>query len=221
MRLLLVEDNQKMSSYLKKGLVSQGYAVDCFFDGISGEKRAESIDYDLIILDIMLPYKDGISVCKSLREGGLNTPVIMLTAKGGVEDRILGLDSGADDYLVKPFEFNELTARIRALLRRPKIKIAEKISVQDLLIDVAKQEVTKSGKVLNLTTKEYAVLLYLVKNKEELLTRDQILTNCWDWAYDSFSNIVDVFIKQIRKKLEDKNEKYIQTIRGAGYKFRG
>ncbi len=219
MRIIIVEDNQKLAGYVKKALERKGYAVDCVYDGESGERRIEFGEYDLVILDIMLPGKDGIAVCCDLRARNINLPIIMLTAKGELDDKVSGLDSGADDYLIKPFELDELLARVRALLRRPKEKSGEVLIAQDISIDNAKYVATKSGKLLSLTLKEYAVLEYLMRNKEQVLTRDQILEHCWDFAFDSFSNIVDAYIKQLRKKLNDKNEKYIKTVRGVGYKF--
>jgi two-component system copper resistance phosphate regulon response regulator CusR len=221
MRLLLVEDNQKLASYIKKGLENQSYAVDCACDGDSAEKQALYGDYDLIILDIYLPKKDGIAVCKSLRENKVDTPIIMLTAKGEIEDKIFGLDSGADDYLAKPFDFNELLARIRALLRRPKEKDVEILTAQNIFIDGSKHIVKKGEEIITPTLKEYSVLEYLVRNKGIVISREQILDHCWDRAYESFSNIVDVYVRRLRKKLNPTNyEKYIQTIRGVGYKFK-
>ncbi|MHB1376299.1 MAG: response regulator transcription factor [Candidatus Humimicrobiaceae bacterium] len=221
MRLLLVEDNQKLSLYMKKGLENSSYSVDCIFDGESAEKQIVYGEYDLIILDILLPKKDGISVCKNIREKNINTPVLMLTAKVETEDKILGLDSGADDYLSKPFDFNELLARIRALLRRPKEKKGEIISAGDISIDSSKHTIKKAGKVLDLTLKEYAVLEFLIRNNGIVISREQLLEHCWDLSFESFSNIVDVYIKRLRKKMSPDNyEKYIQTIRGIGYKFR-
>lgn len=221
MRLLLVEDNQKLSSYMKKGLENNSYSVDCAFDGEDGEKQIIYGEYDLIILDILLPKKDGISVCRSIREKNINTPVLMLTAKVETEDKILGLDSGADDYLVKPFDFNELLARIRALLRRPKEKKEEIITAGDISIDGSKHTVRSADRVLELTLKEYAVLEFLIRNKGIVISREQLLEHCWDLSFESFSNIVDVYIKRLRKKMSPDNyEKYIQTIRGIGYKFR-
>lgn len=219
MRILIVEDNQKLADYIKKALEQKSYSVDCIYDGESGEKRAVFGEYDLLILDIMLPKKDGIEVCKSLREKNINLPIIMLTAKGELDDRVEGLDGGADDYLVKPFELQELLARIRALLRRPKEKIAEILNAQDIIIDNATHTVKKADKELKLTLKEFAVLEYLIRNKGQLVNREQILDHCWDFAFDSFSNIVDVYIKQLRRKLNDKNGKYIKTIREMGYQF--
>ncbi len=219
MRILIVEDNQKLAGYIKKALEQESYSADCVYDGEQGEKRAIFGEYDLLVLDIMLPKKDGITVCKDLRKQNINLPIIMLTAKGELDDRVEGLDSGADDYLVKPFELEELLARIRALLRRPKEKEAEILSAQDVTIDNAKHMVRRNGKELKLTLKEYAVLEYLVRNKGRVVNREQILDHCWDFAFDSFSNIVDVYIKQLREKLNDKNEKYIKTIREVGYQF--
>jgi len=222
MRILLVEDNKKLSDYLKKGLESQSYSVDCAYDGEEAEKMALYGEYDLIILDILLPIKDGIVVCKNLRDKNINIPIIMLTAKAQTEDKIIGLDSGADDYLPKPFDFDELLARIRALLRRPKEKIPEIIKVQDIILDNSEHIVKKDDKIIYLTLKEYAVLEYLIRNKNLALNREQILEHCWDFSFDSFSNIVDVYIKRLRKKLDPTNyEKYIQTVRGIGYKFKG
>jgi len=222
MRILLVEDNKKLSDYLKKGLENQSYSVDCAYDGEEAEKMALYGEYDLIILDILLPIKDGITVCKNLRDKNINIPIIMLTAKAQTEDKIIGLDSGADDYLPKPFDFDELLARIRALLRRPKEKIPEIIKVQDIILDNSEHIVKKDDKIIYLTLKEYAVLEYLIRNKNLALNREQILEHCWDFSFDSFSNIVDVYIKRLRKKLDPTNyEKYIQTVRGIGYKFKG
>lgn len=222
MRILLVEDNKKLSAYLKKGLENQSYSIDCAYDGEAAEKMALYREYDLIILDILLPKKDGITVCKSIREKNINIPVLMLTAKVQTEDKILGLDSGADDYLPKPFDFNELLARVRALLRRPKEKEPEILSAQNIIIDNSKHIVKKDNEIINFTLKEYAILEYLVRNKDMALSREQILEHCWDFSFDSFSNIVDVYIKRLRKKLDPTNyEKYIQTVRGIGYKFKG
>ena len=219
MRILLVEDNQKLAGYLKKALEQESYAVDSVFDGEVAEKRALFGDYDLVILDIMLPKKDGIAVCRYLREHDINIPVIMLTAKGNLDDRVEGLDSGADDYLVKPFELVELLARMRALLRRPEATTGEVLSVQDISIESARHEARKGDVPLSLTLKEFSVLEYLMRNAGTVVTREQILEHCWDFAFDSFSNIVDAYIKQLRKKLNDTDECYIKTLRGVGYQF--
>jgi DNA-binding response OmpR family regulator len=219
MRILIIEDERKLADYLKKGLENHSYSVDCVYDGEVGERRAAMGEYDAVILDLMLPVKDGIEVTKSLRARGINVPILMLTARGELEDKILGLDSGADDYLVKPFEFQELLARIRALLRRPTAKVGEELKTQDITVYPNKYLIEQNGKKLDLTLKEYAVLEYLVRHKGEVLNREQIFDHCWDWTVDSFSNVVDVYIKKLRDKLNDKNEKYIKTVRGVGYQF--
>lgn len=220
MRILIVEDNQKLSKYVKQMLEEEGYAVDAMFDGETGERMAKAGTYDLIILDIMLPLKDGVSVCKALRAESLRTPILMLTAKGDVDDKVLGLDSGADDYMQKPFEMKELLARVRSLLRRPQENFTGTLEVQDLVLDSTKHTIVRKGKDLPLTLKEYAILEYLMRNAGTVVTREQLLEHCWDFAYSAFSNITDVYIRQLRKKLKDSNEKYIQTIRGVGYKFK-
>jgi DNA-binding response OmpR family regulator len=219
MRIIVVEDTEKLAKYTKQMLEEEGYAVDIAADGVTGERMIRAFPYDLVILDIMLPQKDGIAVCKSLREDEVNLPIIMITARGEVEDRILGLDSGADDYLIKPFDMKELLARIRALLRRPTEKVVGLLEVGDLALDSAKHVVTQKGRPVPLTLKEYAILEYLMRNAGTVITREQLLEHCWDFAYSAFSNITDVYIKQLRKKLKDTNEKYIQTIRGVGYRF--
>ncbi len=219
MRILLVEDNQKLASYIKKALQQVSYAVDCAGDGESGEQLALSGDYDVIILDIMLPKKDGIALCKELRSQKINTPIIMLTAKSQLEDLIEGLDSGADDYLAKPFALQELLARVRALLRRPEQQSAELLTAGEVALDSAAHLAYRDQQPLQLTLKEYAVLEYLMRNKGRVLTREQILEHCWDGSFDSFSNIVDVYIKQLRSKLADADEDFIKTIRGVGYRI--
>lgn len=220
MRILIIEDNEKLAKYIKQMLEEEGFAVDSFTDGEQGERMARSDNYDLIILDIMLPKKDGISICKDLREDNINIPIIMVTAKGEIDDRILGLDSGADDYLIKPFDMKELLARVRSLLRRPKEKLITKLKVQDIVIDNNKHSVMKKNTLLFLTLKEYTILEYLMLNADQVITREQLLEHCWDFAYSAFSNITDVYIKQLRRKLKDSNEKYIKTIRGVGYTFK-
>lgn len=217
MKILLVEDNEKLSGYTKQMLVEEGFIVDAVLDGEAGERMARNNSYDLIILDIMLPKKDGVAVCKDLRSDNINIPIIMITAKGELEDKILGLDSGADDYLVKPFEMKELLARVRALLRRPTAQLAAQLTVQDLVLDNGKHTLFQNGKEIHLTVKEFSVLEYLMRHCDLVVTREQLLENCWDFAYTAFSNITDVYIKQLRAKLHDTNEHYIQTIRGVGY----
>ncbi len=220
MRILLVEDNVKLAGYMKQMLEENSYSVDTYTDGKTGERIARSGSYDLLILDVMLPEQNGIEVCKNLRNDDVNLPIIMITAKGEIDDRVEGLDSGADDYLVKPFDMKELLARVKALLRRPQTTFNDVVKVQDLVIDSSKHEVTKQGEKLALTLKEYSILEYLMINAGTVITREQLLEHCWDFAYSAFSNITDVYIRQLRKKLQDNDEKYIQTIRGVGYKFK-
>lgn len=220
MRLLIIEDQKKLVSYLKKGLENRSYSVDFSYDGENGERMALYGEYDVIILDLLLPKRNGIEICKNIRKNDIHTPVLMLTAKDSTNDKILGLDVGADDYLVKPFAFEELLARIRALMRRPRKKESEVLKGGDILMDNSLHTVKKQGEVLELTLKEYSVLEYLLRNKGIVLSREKIIDHCWDFAYDSFSNIVDVYIKRLRKIINDKDEKYIQTIRGVGYRFK-
>lgn len=219
MKILIVEDNEKLAKYTKQMLKEEGYSVDSAYDGETGERMARLGGLDLIILDVMLPKKDGVAVCQSLRDDDINLPIIMMTAKGEIDDKIIGLDSGADDYLVKPFDMKELLARVRALLRRPQEKVHLTLEVQDIVLDHNTRQVKQNGKELSLTLKEYAVLEYLMRNAGTVVSREQLLENCWDFAYSAFSNITDVYIKQLRKKLNDTDEKYIQTVRGVGYCF--
>lgn len=218
-KILLVEDNEKLAKYVTMMLTEEAYAVDRVADGETGERMASTGAYDLVILDIMLPEKDGVAVCKSLRADGQTVPIIMLTAKGEVADRIVGLDSGADDYLVKPFAMAELLARVRALLRRPQEHLGEELVVQDIRLVASSRTVYKGEKELRLTMKEYAILEYLMRNVGRVITREQIIDHCWDFAYSAFSNITDVYIKQLRHKLGKPHERYIKTVRGAGYVF--
>lgn len=216
---MVVEDNIKISKYIKAMLVEETYSVDQVYDGETAERMILAGSYDLIILDIMLPQRDGIEVCQNIRRAGVMTPIIMLTAKGDVADRILGLDSGADDYLIKPFAMEELLARVRSLLRRPASTLATLLEIQDLVLNANNHTVTRGKEVVPLTVKEYAVLEYLMRNAGTIITREQIIAHCWDFAYSAFSNITDVYIKQLRQKLGNSNEKYIKTIRGVGYVF--
>ncbi|MHB8176674.1 MAG: response regulator transcription factor, partial [Thermoleophilia bacterium] len=218
MRILLVEDNRKLAGYIKKALKKESYAVDCVFDGGAGEERAVLGEYDLVILDIMLPVKDGFQVCRALRGKNVNIPILLLTARGELEDRVEGLDSGADDYLVKPFELKELSARLRALLRRPPKKKNEILTAGSISLDNARHIARMGDEILSLTLKEYAVLDFLVRNKDLILSRAQIYSHCWELADSSYSNVVDAVIKQLRKKLNDnKKQNIIKTIRGVGY----
>ncbi len=218
MRILLVEDDKNIAGFIKKGLTEENYAVDVFYDGEDGAYWAKENDYDLIILDIMLPKKDGIEVCKEIRRKNIITPIIMLTAKDTIEDKIKGLDEGADDYLTKPFSFEELLARVRALLRRTQKYKTKTLKVADLELDPAMRKVTRAGKEITLTGKEYALLEYMMRNKERVLTEVMIIEHIWDINYDPMTNVVNVYIHHLRQKIDKGFEKkLIYTIRGSGY----
>jgi DNA-binding response OmpR family regulator len=219
MRILAVEDEEKLNKGLVQGLQKRGYAVDFAFDGEEGEKLALWNDYDVIVLDIMMPKRDGLTVCRNIRAKGKQTPILFLTAKDATEDKIQGLDGGADDYLVKPFSFEELAARIRTLLRRPPLTANTVLQFDDLKIDTASQVVTLNGKPLDLTLREYGLLEYLVRNKGIVKTREDILEHVWDRFFDSFSNVVDVHLKNLRKKLPTSYAKRIKTVWGKGYRL--
>jgi DNA-binding response OmpR family regulator len=217
-RLLLVEDNRRLSGSLRAVLVEDGYAVDAAYDGIEAEELASFTPYDAIILDIMLPKRDGIEVCRSLRDKKVKTPILMLTARDGLDDRVLGLDSGADDYLIKPFEVKELRARLRALMRRRSDDKSATLVVGDLRLDPALHEVRRGQIRLDLTAKEYSLLEYMMRNANRLITREMILAHVWDYGRVTASNVVEAHIRRLRIKLDDPFEtKMIETIRGAGY----
>ena len=221
MRILLVDDDKKLCNTVKRGLEEGAYAVDCVHDGDDGLYYAETTPYDLIILDVMMPLKDGLEVCRALRSKRILTPVLMLTAKDAVEDRVRGLDTGADDYLVKPFAFAELLARVRALLRRKGANKSSRITVGDLALDTVTREVTWQEKQVDLTTKEFAVLEYLMHHPDQVVTRTMIEEHAWDYELDSISNLVDVYIRRIRQKIDpDMGKRIITTIRGAGYRIK-
>lgn len=221
MRILIIEDQERLAISIKKGLEHIGYAVDMAHDGAKGLRMIEAMPehFDLVLLDIMLPEIDGITVCKRLREKHNMVPVLMLTAKDTLDDKINGLDVGADDYLIKPFEFDELTARMRALLRRPKVALEVELSGSNITLNIAKHIVEKSDKEVKLTSKEFAILELFLRNKNQVLHRDKIIAHVWDFNYDTFSNIVDVHIKNLRKKLQNKNEDIFETVHGVGYRF--
>lgn len=220
MKLLVVEDNKKLGNNIKQGLIQEGYAVDVITDGLTAEDRIlmNSDEYDLIILDRLLPGKDGVSICLSWRKNNIMIPVLMLTALSAVGDKVAGLNSGADDYLAKPFDFEELLARIHALLRRPNQTIPNVLSCGNININTTSRVVRYKDKVVSLTLKEFMVLEYLIKNQNKVITRDTLYSHAWDFVDSSFSNTVDVHIKNLRKKIND-NGKIIQTIRGVGYKI--
>jgi len=218
LRILLAEDEPAAAKMLSQGLREQSYAVDVAADGEEAEFKASVSPYDLIILDIMLPRKNGIKVCQEIRAAGSKTPVLMLTARDGVEDRISGLDAGADDYLIKPFEYGELLARVRALLRRGPTPHVEMIEVGDLRIEVRARKVSRAGKRINLTAKEYALLEYLARRAGELVNREEISEHVWDEAYDPWSNLIEVFIRRLRRKVDAGfDPPLLRTRRGEGY----
>lgn len=223
MKILIVEDNEKLASAIKRGLEQEGYAADYLLDGESGERRIQFglHDYDLVILDIMLPQKDGIAVCKDWRKADITIPVLMLTAKDAIEDKIAGLDCGADDYLVKPFSFDELTARVRALLRRPKETMPLELKIKDLVLNTTTRKVAREGKEIPLTLKEFMVLEYLMRNPNRVVTRDELYDHAWDFAANALSNTIDVHIKNVRGKIDrGRREKLLETIRGIGYRLK-
>ncbi len=218
MKILVVEDERDLNRIITKHLKKNNYSVDSCFDGQEALDFISYSEYDLIITDIMMPNVDGYEFIDKLRANKNNTPVIMLTAKDTLEDKIVGLDSGADDYIVKPFEFDELLARIRVLMRRNYGLATNIIQIEEVTLDLAKKQVVKSGEIIDLTGKEYEVLEYLMKNKGSILSRDQILNHVWDYEYEGASNIVDVIIKNIRKKLDrGEGNTIIYTKRGLGY----
>ena len=218
MRVLLVEDDVRIANFVAKGLRENAYAVDTAADGEAGLYQAEINEYDVIILDVMLPKKDGFEVCRELREKEIKTPVLMLTARDAIEDRVSGLDFGADDYLTKPFAFDELLARIRALLRRNKEIRPAKIVIADLEIDTSAQRIWREGREISLTTKEYALLEYLAREKGRVVGREEISTHVWDENFDAFSNLIEVYVKRLRSKMDENFKvQLIHTRRGAGY----
>ncbi len=219
MRILVIEDEKKIADFIKRGLKEEGYAVDVSPDGENGLFLARTNDYDLILLDLMLPKVDGLAICKKLREEKMQAPIIMLTAKDAVKDKVTGLDAGADDYLTKPFAFDELLARIRAILRKKsEQKQASKLQIGDLVIDLYTHEVTRAGKSIELTSKEFALLEYLMRNAGKVVTRTMISEHVWDIDFDTFTNVIDVYINYLRNKIDsDSKRKLIQTVRGRGY----
>lgn len=219
MRILLVEDEPSAARMLAKGLREQTYAVDVAADGEAALYQVSINDYDLVILDIMLPRKDGLEVCREMRMAGSAVPVLMLTARDAVEDRILGLDTGADDYLIKPFDFRELLARTRALLRRGGESLqVETLKLSDLEIDTRSRRVKRAGQLIQLTSKEYALLEYMALHAEQVLSRAEIAEHVWDESFDIFSNLIEVYVQRLRRKIDDGHQlKMLQTRRGEGY----
>jgi heavy metal response regulator len=218
MRILVVEDEAKVSSFIQRGLEEEHYAVDVVEDGEQALHVIDVYEYDLIILDIMLPNVDGLSVLSQLRKTHKTLPVILLTAKDMVEDKVKGLDMGADDYLTKPFAFEELLARIRALLRRGKPEESLKLTLADLVLDPVTHKVSRGGEEINLTAKEYALLEYFMRNPGRVLTRTMISEHVWDIKFDTFTNVIDVYMNYLRNKIDKgRSKKLLHTVRGVGY----
>jgi two-component system, OmpR family, copper resistance phosphate regulon response regulator CusR len=220
MHILLVEDNRRLSESLRKTLEEDGYAVDPAYDGLDGEEMGLVAGYDIIILDIMLPGKNGLEVCRELRNRRVITPILMLTARDALDDRVQGLDSGADDYLVKPFEVDELRARIRALLRRESTSKTGSLQVADLILDPAAHTVQRAGQLIELTAKEFSLLEYLMRHPNHLVTREMAEGHLWSYDHVVASNVVDVYIRRLRSKIDEPSPvKLLETVRGAGYRL--
>lgn len=222
MRILVIEDERKVAEFIRNGLVEEGYAADAALDGDAGFELASSGEYDAILLDVMLPRVDGVTLCARLRAAGCDTPILMLTAKDAVSDKVRGLDAGADDYLTKPFAFEELLARIRALLRKKYQHQATRLAVDDLVLDTATHTVTRAGEAIPLSVKEYALLEYLMRNAGSVVTRTMISEHVWDISFETFTNVIDVYISYLRNKIDKGRPRpLIQTVRGRGYTLQG
>ncbi|MGA1871287.1 MAG: response regulator [bacterium] len=222
MRILIIEDEMKIANFISRGLKEEGYAVDIAYDGGQGHFLAMTNEYDLIILDLMLPKIDGLRLCRSLRAEKYFKPIIILTAKDKIEDKVIGLDSGADDYLTKPFAFEELLARMRVLLRKKDNHVLTQLRVDDLVLDLVTHKVTRSNEDIILTPKEYALLEYLMRNQDKVVTRTMISEHVWDINFDTFTNVIDVYINYLRKKIDyGQKKKLIHTLRGRGYLLKG
>ena len=220
MRVLVVEDESRIADFVAQGLREQGYAVDVATTGDEALDWTDVACFDAIVLDVMLPQRDGIEVCRILRDRGLRTPILMLTAKDAVDDRVKGLDSGADDYLVKPFAFVELVARLRALTRREPGVLGNKLVVGDLNLNLATLEVSRQGVAIGLTIKECRLLEYLMRHPNQMLTRTMIAEHVWNYDFDNATNVIDVHIRNLRRKLDEPfTRKLIQTVRGGGYRI--
>ena len=221
MRIILVDDDHSLCSVVMRGLIEEGHIVDVAHDGEDGQHLAQANAYDLIILDVMMPKKDGLQVCRELRSKGMHTPVLMLTAKDTVEEKVMGLDAGADDYLVKPFAFAELMARVRSLLRRDGMVKPPEIRIGDLILNSLTRDVRRGSNTIDLTNKEYVILEYLMRNPNVVLSRTLIEEHAWNYDFGSVSNLIDVYVRRLRNKLgDDGNHELIQTVRGAGYRLR-
>ena len=220
MRILVVEDNHRLNSSLASSLAHEGYSVDSAFDGQEGQDLAELTAYDLIILDILLPEKDGLEVCRDLRRRRIHTPILLLTARDSVDDRVQGLDCGADDYLVKPFAMRELLARLRALLRRQQPAQQGSMQLADLLLDPVTHTAQRDGQPIELTPKEFALLEYLMYHPNQVVTRDMIEQHIWNYDFECESNVIDVYVRRLRRKIDDPFPvKLLTTVRGVGYRL--
>jgi DNA-binding response OmpR family regulator len=220
MRILLVEDNHRLSHSLKMNLAHEGYSVDTAYDGQEGQDLAELTPYDLLILDILLPVKDGLEVCRALRRRRVQTPILLLTARDSVDDRVQGLDCGADDYLVKPFALPELLARLRALLRRQQPYKSGRLEMGSLVVDPMTHSVERAGKPIALTPKEFALLEYLLYHRSQVVTREMIEQHIWNYDFECESNVIDVYIRRLRRKIDDPFAvKLLTTVRGIGYRL--
>lgn len=221
MRVLVIEDEIKMAAFIKRGLEEEGIAVDISSDGEDGLFRAKAGSYDLIILDITLPVLDGLEVCRRIRQEGATTPILLLTARDSVEMKVRGLDSGADDYLTKPFAFAELLARMRALRRRDRAEISIRLQVEDLVLDPLTRRVTRANRPIQLTSKEFALLECFMRHPDQVLSRTILAEKVWDETFDAFTNVIDVYINYLRNKIDrDFSPKLIHTVRGTGYVLR-
>jgi DNA-binding response OmpR family regulator len=221
MKILLIEDEKKVASFIKKGLEQEFYTVDAVFDGKEGLTFALSGEYDLMILDIMLPYRDGITILREVRKAKIDTPVLFLTAKDTVPDKVTGLDSGADDYLAKPFAFEELLARVRALIRRKDAEKSVLLKALDLVLDTQRHVAERNGTEIQLTPKEYSILEYLLKNKNKVISRTILTEHVYDFHFDPDTNVIDVYINKLRNKIDKGFEKQLlNTVRGVGYVIR-
>jgi DNA-binding response OmpR family regulator len=222
MHILVVEDERRLANLIRRALEEESHVVDVSHDGAEALDTAQATDYDMLILDLMLPHLDGIEICKRLRAAGNDVRILMLTARDAVDDRVLGLESGADDYLVKPFSFSELLARVKALARRQVQPQAEQeLAVGDLVLDLARHEARRGDKTIELTAKEFQLLEFLMRNAGHVLTRTQILDHVWGYNFDSFSNVVDIYVHYLRNKVDRGfTEPLIRTVRGVGYSLK-